>query len=159
MGLDHVKHFRRRGVEFPSEYNCPQVPTAEFAAAVSSEMLNKFLDGETDKVELIYTQFVSLIASSPSIRTILPLSATGIETEGDEIFEMSTKDGDFEVETTTLGAAEPAGQACEAGGGGREVAGAGAHPPASDTPAPPSATRLIKVKALTRLWVSEGRRE
>merc|ERR1719181_1527990 len=60
-----------------------------------------------DKVELIYTKFVSLIASSPSIRTILPLSATGIETEGDEIFEMSTKDGDFEVETTTLGAAEP----------------------------------------------------
>ncbi|KAH8051557.1 proton-transporting ATP synthase [Aureococcus anophagefferens] len=66
------------------------------AAKVSREMLNNFLDGETDKVELIYTKFVSLIASSPSIRTILPLSATGIETEGDEIFEMSTKDGDFE---------------------------------------------------------------
>merc|ERR1719207_346880 len=59
-------------VEIPSEYNCPQVPTAEFAAAVSSEMLNKFLDGETDKVELIYTQFVSLIASAPKLKTLLP---------------------------------------------------------------------------------------
>ena len=107
VGTKVEGYFRRRGEEFPAAYSCPQVPSADFASEVSREMLNKFLDGETDKVELIYTKFVSLIASSPSIRTILPLSATGIETEGDEIFEMSTKDGDFEVETTTLGAAEP----------------------------------------------------
>merc|ERR1711924_554052 len=92
--------------EFPSEYNCPQVPTAEFAAAVSSEMLNKFLDGETDKVELIYTQFVSLIASAPKLKTLLPLSATGIETEGDEMFELTTEDGELAVETTSLEPAE-----------------------------------------------------
>ena len=107
VGTKVEGYFRRRGEDFPAAYSCPQVPSADFASEVSREMLNKFLDGETDKVELIYTKFVSLIASSPSIRTILPLSATGIETEGDEIFEMSTKDGDFEVETTTLGAAEP----------------------------------------------------
>merc|ERR1712078_405583 len=79
VGTKVAGYFRRRGVEFPSEYNCPQVPTAEFAAAVSSEMLNKFLDGETDKVELIYTQFVSLIASAPKLKTLLPLSKTGLE--------------------------------------------------------------------------------
>merc|ERR1719213_104010 len=83
-------YFRRRGVEFPSEYNCPQVPTAEFAAAVSSEMLNKFLDGETDKVELIYTQFVSLIASAPKLKTLLPLSKTGLEAAEDEMFELTS---------------------------------------------------------------------
>ena len=42
---------------------------------------------------------------APTIRTLLPLSATGIETEGDEIFTLTTKDGDFEVEKTEFGAA------------------------------------------------------
>jgi len=107
IGTKLSGYFRRRDITFPSEYNCPQVPSAEFANEVSQEMLNKFLDGETDKVELIYTKFISLIASAPSIRTILPLTATGIETEGDEIFEMSTKDGDFSVERTALDPAEP----------------------------------------------------
>jgi len=99
-------YFRRRGVEFPSEYNCPQVPSAAFASDISSEMLNKFLDGETDKVELIYTQFVSLIASSPKLKTLLPLSATSIDTEGDEMFELTTEDGELAVETTSLEPAE-----------------------------------------------------
>mmetsp|Transcript_2062 Transcript_2062/g.6240 ORF Transcript_2062/g.6240 Transcript_2062/m.6240 type:complete len:349 (+) Transcript_2062:64-1110(+) len=99
-------YFRRRGVEFPSEYNCPQVPSAEFASTISNEMLNKFLDGETDKVELIYTQFVSLIASAPKLKTLLPLSATGIETEGDEMFELTTEDGELAVETSSFEPAE-----------------------------------------------------
>merc|ERR1712129_307594 len=99
-------YFRRRGVEFPSEYNCPQVPSAEFASTISNEMLNKFLDGETDKVELIYTQFVSLIASAPKLKTLLPLSATGIETEGDEMFELTTDDGALAVETSSFEPAE-----------------------------------------------------
>jgi len=106
IGTKVAGYFRRRGVEFPSEYNCPQVPSAEFATGVSSEMLNKFLDGETDKVELIYTKFVSLIASSPELKTLLPLSATEIDTEGDEMFSLTTEDGDFAVETTTLDAPE-----------------------------------------------------
>lgn len=34
-----------------------------------------------------------MISSEPSIRTILPLSLTGIESEEDEIFKVTTKDG------------------------------------------------------------------
>jgi len=107
VGTKLSSYYKRRGMQFEAAYNCPQVPTAEFASSLSRSMLDKFLEGDTDKVELIYTKFVSLIASSPTIRTILPLSATGIETEGDEIFELTTKDGDFVVETTTLEPAEP----------------------------------------------------
>lgn len=107
IGTKVAGYFKRRGVEFSAEYSCPQVPTADFASFISRSMLDKFLEGDTDKVELIYTKFVSLIASSPTLRTILPLSATGIETEGDEIFELTTKDGDFVVETTELDPAEP----------------------------------------------------
>jgi len=101
IGTKLSAYFKRREIEFPSgSFNCPQVPTAEFASSLSRKVLSSFLDGETDKVELVYTKFVSLIASSPTIRTLLPLSATGIETEGDEIFELTTQDGDFVVKTT-----------------------------------------------------------
>jgi len=106
VGTKVSGYFKRRGVEFPEQYNCPQVPSAAFASDVSTSMLNKFLDGETDKVELIYTQFVSLIASAPKLKTLLPLSATGIETEGDEMFELTTEDGELAVETTSLEPAE-----------------------------------------------------
>jgi F-type H+-transporting ATPase subunit gamma len=53
----------------------------------------QFLTGESDAAEIIYTRFNNLISSEPSIRTLLPLSLTGIEEEEDEIFKVSTKDG------------------------------------------------------------------
>ena len=59
-------------------------------------------------MEIIYTQFVSLIASTPSIRTMLPLNPRGIEAEGDEMFQLTTKDGKFAVEKDVSGKAEPA---------------------------------------------------
>ncbi|KAH8049042.1 proton-transporting ATP synthase [Aureococcus anophagefferens] len=69
VGTKVEGYFRRRGEEFPASYSCPQVPSADWAGGLR-EMLNNFLDGETDKVELIYTKFVSLIASSaaPGVR-------------------------------------------------------------------------------------------
>ena len=48
-----------------------------------------------------------MISSVPSIRTIVPLLPGGIEMEGDEIFKMSTKDGQLSMEKETVAAAEP----------------------------------------------------
>jgi len=107
IGTKMSAYFKRREWVFPTQYNCPQVPDAELATELSREALSKFLGGETDKVELIYTKFVSLIASKPTIRTILPLTATGIETDGDEYFELKTEDGDLVVETTKTDAPAP----------------------------------------------------
>jgi len=39
-----------------------------------------------------------LIACDPSIRTLLPLAKTGLESEYDEMFRMTTKDGKLNVE-------------------------------------------------------------
>ena len=99
---------KRRNTPLPEgSFSCPQVPTSDFASSVSQQMLSSFLSGKTDKVELIYTKFVSLIASSPTVRTLLPLSATGIETEGDEIFELTTKEGQFALDSKKFDPAEP----------------------------------------------------
>merc|ERR1712146_881617 len=50
---------------------------------------------------------MALIASTPSIRTMLPLSPSGIESEGDELFQLTTKDGQFAVERDAVGNAPP----------------------------------------------------
>jgi len=107
VGKKANSYFERRSFPISKYYDCGQKPTAAEATAISDELLAKYLSGETDSVELIYTRFVSLIASSPSARTLLPLTATGIESEGDEIFQLTTSSGEFSVSKTDVDAAEP----------------------------------------------------
>merc|ERR1712194_689555 len=71
------------------------------------EIINSFLSGETDAVELLYTKFVSLIASAPSVRTLVPFSASEISQKGDEVFQLTSSGGDFGVERKELDVAEP----------------------------------------------------
>ena len=56
---------------------------------------------------MLYTQFVSLIASTPSVRTLVPFSASDITQKGDEVFQLTSESGDFSVERTELEVAEP----------------------------------------------------
>merc|ERR1712124_235145 len=69
-------------------------------------LLTSFYAGEIDRVELIYTQFNSMISSTPTVRTLIPLLPSGMEMEGDEMFKLVSKDGDFAVEKETIPAAE-----------------------------------------------------
>lgn len=90
--------FKRRNKDIVKFVNTPNVPTSEFASDVSDGVLNYFLSGEVDRVEVVYTSFISMIAAQPSVRTLVPLSPQGLETDGDEIFKLTTKDGKFGVE-------------------------------------------------------------
>jgi len=87
---------------------CGNAPTAEQATEIASEMLSSYYAGEIDRVELLYTSFISMIASLPSARTLIPLAPQGIETEGDEIFKMTTTGGQLAIEKEKIDAAEPA---------------------------------------------------
>ena len=79
-----------------------QIPTAPEAAEIGDELLSLFLAEEVDKVELIYSKFVSLIASKPVIQTLLPLTTQGLEVKDDEIFRLTSKGGAFGVERETV---------------------------------------------------------
>ena len=79
-----------------------QIPTAPEAAEIGDELLSLFLADEVDKVELIYTKFVSLIASKPVIQTLMPLTTQGLEVKDDEIFRLTTKGGQFGVERDSV---------------------------------------------------------
>ena len=115
VGNKGSTYFKRRSDPSSPQYAAPlrkavpcgQAPTAEMATELASELLSSYYAGELDRVELIYTSFVSMISSIPSVRTMIPLTPQGIETEGDEIFKMTTKDGDFAIEKEKVDKAEP----------------------------------------------------
>lgn len=106
VGTKANTYFRRRETPVRQFFNCPQAPTAENASAITDELLAEYLSGEVDRIELLYTRFVSLISCEASIRTLLPLSPSGLETEGDEIFQLTSVGGQFVVKSETVPVAE-----------------------------------------------------
>jgi len=107
IGKKGVKYFTRRAYPIRKTFECGQNPNSKQALAISEELLNTFLSGETDAIELLYTKFVSLIASTPSVRTLVPFSASEISQAGDEVFQLTSESGKFDVERTKLDAAAP----------------------------------------------------
>lgn len=57
-----------------ASFTLGQTPSTKEAQAIADALYAEFVSEETDKVELIYTKFVSLISSNPTIQTLLPLT-------------------------------------------------------------------------------------
>ncbi|KAL1323161.1 hypothetical protein HN51_068222 [Arachis hypogaea] len=83
------------------------LPTAKEAQAIADDAFSLFISEEVDKVELLYTKFVSLVKSDPVIHTLLPLSPKGeicdingncVDAADDEFFRLTTKEGKLTVE-------------------------------------------------------------
>jgi len=102
-----IKYFERRGYPISKTFEMGQKPDATQALQISEEILTSFLSGETDTVELFYTKFVSLIASQPSVRTLVPFSASDISQEHDEVFQLTSSSGKFDVERKELDTIAP----------------------------------------------------
>ncbi len=106
IGRKANQYFKRREQPIEASYvGLEQVPTAEEASMISDEILSLFLSEEVDRVELIYTKFVSLVASRPVVQTLLPLDRQGLEAKDDEIFRLTTRGGDFAVERESVDSA------------------------------------------------------
>ncbi|MEB3272913.1 MAG: F0F1 ATP synthase subunit gamma [Prochlorothrix sp.] len=99
VGRKALQYFSRREYPILTNYtNLEQVPTAAEASQIADEILSLFLSDGVDRVELIYTKFVSLVSSRPVIQTLLPLTPQGLEVSDDELFRLTTREGHFEVE-------------------------------------------------------------
>ena len=82
-------------------------PTAKEAQVIADDVFSLFVSEEVDKVELLYTKFVSFVESEPVIQTLLPLSVKGevfdengnsVDAMEDELFRLTTKGGKLSVE-------------------------------------------------------------
>ncbi len=104
VGRKAVQYFKRREQPIDAEFiGLEQVPTADEAAVVADKLLSIFLSEEVDRVELVYTKFVSLVASRPVVQTLLPLDRQGLEAQDDEIFRLTTRGGNLAVEREKSG--------------------------------------------------------
>ena len=79
-------------------FTMPDTIKAKDSAKIAEVLQNYFLSGEVDKIEIVYSRFINLIKNEATIRTLLPLSPTGIEDPEDETFKLTTEDGKLKVE-------------------------------------------------------------
>merc|ERR1719213_1324251 len=70
VGNKGGSYFKRRATPIRSAQACGQAPTADQSSNIATELLSSFYSGEVDRVELIYTQFNSMIAFTPEKETI-----------------------------------------------------------------------------------------
>jgi F-type H+-transporting ATPase subunit gamma len=103
VGRKAVQYFTRRNQPIEAQYTgLDQIPKAPDANKIADEVISAFLSGRIDRVELVYTRFVSLISSRPVVQTILPLDPQGLEAGDDEIFRLIVRGGQFQVDREKL---------------------------------------------------------
>merc|ERR1712118_28834 len=78
IGRKGSSFFKRRANKYKlsKQFALGGAPTTK-AQAVADEIFAEFVSQEVDKVELLYTKFVSLINSEPTIQTLLPMARSG----------------------------------------------------------------------------------
>jgi len=109
VGRKANQYFKRRDQPIASSFTgIEQIPTADEAATMGDELLSLFLSDEVDRVEMVYTRFVSLVSSRPVVQTLLPLNPQGLEVADDEIFRLTTRGGVFQVEREKMAGPTPA---------------------------------------------------
>ena len=100
IGRKAISYFTNRSYPIQATFTgLEQVPTADEAGSIANEVFAEFLSESTDRVEIIYTKFINLVSCNPVIQTLLPLDPQGIAEADDEIFRLTTKDGELRVES------------------------------------------------------------
>jgi F-type H+-transporting ATPase subunit gamma len=87
-------------------FSMPDTITSKESSNIGDALSSWFLSGEVDKVEVIYAKFQNLLTNKPTIKTLLPLSPTGIENAEDETFRMTSEDGKLGVKKEKVAAAK-----------------------------------------------------
>merc|ERR1711871_613518 len=107
IGNKGSTYFSKRETPVRKSIACGQSPTADQAQVIAQELLSSYYAGELDRIELLYTSFISMISSVPTVRTLVPLLPSGMEMEGDEIFKLTSKGGEISVEKKSVPVADP----------------------------------------------------
>lgn len=95
VGSKAAQYFKRRDIDnILDEHNLQ--PNSQESQEIGNKVVELYLSGEVDKIEVIYTNFISMISCEPRIRSLIPFAETGLESEIDEIFKLAQKDDEAE---------------------------------------------------------------
>jgi F-type H+-transporting ATPase subunit gamma len=96
-----ARHYPHIPVRYSAEAGKPTNVT-ESSAKVCDAILTEFLGGEVERVEVIYTRFASLISNMTSVRTVLPVTPSGLEVPDDEVYQLTSRNGKLFVAPSTF---------------------------------------------------------
>lgn len=112
IGKKASSYYKRRPqYNLVKAFDMGNSPTTQEAQAIADEVFAEFVSEEVDKVELLYTRFVSLISSRPVVQTLLPLTTSGqvcningvcVDASEDEVFALTTEQGKFAVKRESV---------------------------------------------------------
>merc|ERR1719281_1633229 len=108
VGRKGTVFFKRRADKYKlsKSFLLGGAPSTKEAQTIADEIFSEFVSTEVDKVELLFTKFVSLINSQPTIQTLLPMARSGelcdingqcVDFAEDEVFRLTTTDGKISV--------------------------------------------------------------
>ena len=98
IGRKAIQYFQNRNQPIEYTYEgLEQIPTAAEASQIQDGLRSLYLSDIVDRVELIYTRFVSLINSRPVLQTLYPLDPNALVPDG-ETFRLITQKGKLQVQ-------------------------------------------------------------
>jgi len=108
IGRKGTAYFKRRSDKYnlANQFLLGGAPTTKEAQEIADEIFSEFVAKEVDKVEILFTKFVSLINSQPTVQTLLPMARSGelcdingkcVDFAEDEVFRLTTSDGKMSV--------------------------------------------------------------
>ncbi len=88
IGRKGYSYFSKSKLEMPLSITDVMGDIQMQDARKAGQQLSKlFLDGEVDEVDFIYGRFVNVVTQKPTIKKLLPISATGLESAETETSE------------------------------------------------------------------------
>ena len=102
VGRKPDNYFRFRGYNRTASFSgFSDSPTYENAREIGKLVVKLFLDGDVDRVELVYTRFISAGSQEVVLRPLVPLDSRTIE-GGDGVASGGAGDYEFEPDPTTI---------------------------------------------------------
>jgi len=105
LGNKNQLWFGKRPTPIALSLPCTQAPSGDLAQQVMDEVIKEFTEETIDSVEVIYTQFISMINAEVQQEALLPL--TEVNLKGSAGIKLTTKDGQPAVAREDIPAADP----------------------------------------------------
>lgn len=104
VGKKAEGYFRFRGYELDTAFNgFSDQPSYDDARRIGEHVVERFVSGEVDRVELVYTRFISVGSQEVVLRPLVPLTAETVAGgDGRPGDGEATADYEFEPDPTTI---------------------------------------------------------
>ena len=97
VGRKSISYFRYRGREVNAEHTgFTDSPAYEDAREIAKEVVGRFEAGELDRVELAYTEFVSVGIQRPKLVRFIPLEPEALAEEDEQTSDGPTAEYEYE---------------------------------------------------------------